>query len=173
MNYQRTAELLALTPGARVLDCFSFQGGFALHAARAGAAHVLGLDQSADAVATAKRALKAGELLDGEGGYTVWAKKAGDTREFAPLIWNADTGKGRVTPQELIQTYAAKNPDLTWTPTARGGAVAARPAGQSSSPSTASPIDRHSSCSSSPSCIPPLPGSPRTWIPTKTRWWCG
>lgn len=28
----------------------------------------------ADAVATAKRDLKAGEMLDGEGGYTVWAK---------------------------------------------------------------------------------------------------
>src|SRR5260221_6060191 len=27
-----------------------------------------------DCVATAKRALKAGELLDGEGGYTVWGK---------------------------------------------------------------------------------------------------
>lgn len=63
-----------------------------------------------------------------EGGYTVWAKKAGDTREFAPLIWNADTGKGRLTPQDLIQTYAKNNPDLTWTPTSRGGAVAPRPA---------------------------------------------
>ena len=28
----------------------------------------------ADCVATAKRALKAGEVLDGEGGYTVWGK---------------------------------------------------------------------------------------------------
>ena len=27
-----------------------------------------------DAVATAKRALRAGEILDGEGGYTVWGK---------------------------------------------------------------------------------------------------
>ncbi|NBR84619.1 MAG: class I SAM-dependent rRNA methyltransferase [Verrucomicrobia bacterium] len=54
-NYQRTADLIALTPGATVLDCFSFLGGFALHAARAGAKHVLGLDQSADAVAAANR----------------------------------------------------------------------------------------------------------------------
>ena len=29
---------------------------------------------SADVVATAKRDLKAGEMLDGEGGYTVWGK---------------------------------------------------------------------------------------------------
>ncbi|NBV21723.1 MAG: class I SAM-dependent rRNA methyltransferase [Proteobacteria bacterium] len=54
-NYQRTAELIALTPGATVLDCFSFLGGFALHAARAGAKQVVGLDQSADAVAAATR----------------------------------------------------------------------------------------------------------------------
>lgn len=37
-------------PGGQVLDCFSFLGGFALHAARAGAAHVHGVDQSAEAV---------------------------------------------------------------------------------------------------------------------------
>jgi predicted homoserine dehydrogenase-like protein len=29
---------------------------------------------NADVVATAKRNLKAGEVLDGEGGYTVWGK---------------------------------------------------------------------------------------------------
>ena len=40
VNYQRTADLLALSPGARVLDCFSFLGGFALHAARRYGAHV-------------------------------------------------------------------------------------------------------------------------------------
>lgn len=41
--------------GAEVLDAFSFQGGFALAAARAGAKSVLGLDQSAEAVAVAER----------------------------------------------------------------------------------------------------------------------
>jgi 23S rRNA (cytosine1962-C5)-methyltransferase len=41
--------------GARVLDCFSFLGGFGLHAARAGAVHVHLLDQSADAIAAAGR----------------------------------------------------------------------------------------------------------------------
>jgi predicted homoserine dehydrogenase-like protein len=30
---------------------------------------------NSDVVATAKRALKAGEMLDGEGGYTVWGKQ--------------------------------------------------------------------------------------------------
>jgi 23S rRNA (cytosine1962-C5)-methyltransferase len=51
-NYQRVAEL---APGANVLDCFSFLGGFGLHAAREGAAHVHMLDQSAEAVAAATR----------------------------------------------------------------------------------------------------------------------
>ena len=31
-------------------------------------------EENADAVATAKRDLNAGEMLDGEGGYCVWAK---------------------------------------------------------------------------------------------------
>jgi len=53
VNYQRVAELIR--PGDQVLDCFTFMGGFALHAARAGAAHVHGLDQSAEAVASASR----------------------------------------------------------------------------------------------------------------------
>jgi 23S rRNA (cytosine1962-C5)-methyltransferase len=52
-NYQLVADLIARTPGAQVLDCFSFLGGFALHSARAGAVHVHGLDQSADATAVA------------------------------------------------------------------------------------------------------------------------
>ena len=41
--------------GGQVLDCFSFLGGFGLHAARAGAAHVHMLDQSAEAIAAATR----------------------------------------------------------------------------------------------------------------------
>jgi 23S rRNA (cytosine1962-C5)-methyltransferase len=41
--------------GKRVLDAFCNQGPFALHAARAGASHVLGLDSAEDAVAAARR----------------------------------------------------------------------------------------------------------------------
>ena len=52
VNYARVAEFCA---GANVLDCFTFLGGFALHAARAGATHVHGVDQSADALAAAQR----------------------------------------------------------------------------------------------------------------------
>lgn len=54
-NYQQVAGLLAKAGSAQVLDCFSFLGGFALHAARAGAAHVHGIDQSADAVGSATK----------------------------------------------------------------------------------------------------------------------
>lgn len=41
--------------GKRVLDAFCNQGPFGLHAARAGAAYVLGLDSAEDAIAAAKR----------------------------------------------------------------------------------------------------------------------
>jgi 23S rRNA (cytosine1962-C5)-methyltransferase len=61
-NYQAVANQIALTPGARVLDCFSFLGGFALHAARAGAAHVIGIDQSEEAVKAAALNAKANGL---------------------------------------------------------------------------------------------------------------
>jgi 23S rRNA (cytosine1962-C5)-methyltransferase len=52
-EYQRVAALAA---GRRVLDCFCYGGGFALHCARAGAASVLGLDSSEPALATARHA---------------------------------------------------------------------------------------------------------------------
>jgi len=41
--------------GRRVLDAFCNQGAFALHAARSGAAEVLGLDSAADAIEAARR----------------------------------------------------------------------------------------------------------------------
>lgn len=51
-NYEQVAKL---AEGARVLDCFSFVGGFGLHAARAGAAQVHMLDQSEEAIEGARR----------------------------------------------------------------------------------------------------------------------
>jgi 23S rRNA (cytosine1962-C5)-methyltransferase len=44
-----------LAKGRRVLDAFCYSGGFGLHAARAGAAEVLGVDQSEPALALARR----------------------------------------------------------------------------------------------------------------------
>jgi len=63
-SYQRVAELVASRPGARVLDCFTFLGGFALHAARSGAAAVHGLDQSAEAVKAAGQNAEMNGLAD-------------------------------------------------------------------------------------------------------------
>jgi 23S rRNA (cytosine1962-C5)-methyltransferase len=60
-NYQAVSEF---AKGGQVLDCFSFLGGFGLHAARAGAAHVHLLDQSADAIEASKRNAAVNGLAD-------------------------------------------------------------------------------------------------------------
>jgi 23S rRNA (cytosine1962-C5)-methyltransferase len=60
-NYQAVSQF---AKGGQVLDCFSFLGGFGLHAARAGAAHVHLLDQSADAIAASERNAKTNGLAD-------------------------------------------------------------------------------------------------------------
>ncbi|MGA3266222.1 MAG: class I SAM-dependent rRNA methyltransferase [Verrucomicrobiota bacterium] len=60
-NYQAVARF---AQGAQVLDCFSFAGGFGLHAARAGAAHVHLLEQSAEAIAASQRNAAANGLGD-------------------------------------------------------------------------------------------------------------
>ncbi|HSY16871.1 MAG TPA: class I SAM-dependent rRNA methyltransferase [Candidatus Acidoferrales bacterium] len=58
-NYQAVSQFAR---GGNVLDCFSFLGGFGLHAARAGAGHVHLLDQSADAIAASERNAKANKV---------------------------------------------------------------------------------------------------------------
>jgi len=61
VNYQAVAQFAR---GAQVLDCFSFLGGFGLHVARAGAARVHLLDQSAEAIAASQRNAQANGLAD-------------------------------------------------------------------------------------------------------------
>src|SRR5580765_5719676 len=61
VNYRRVAELVN---GGQVLDAFCFLGGFGLHAARAGAARVHFLDQSADAIAATNRNAAANGLAE-------------------------------------------------------------------------------------------------------------
>jgi 23S rRNA (cytosine1962-C5)-methyltransferase len=61
VNYQAVSQF---AKEAQVLDCFSFLGGFGLHAGRAGAAHVHLLDQSAEAVAASQRNAAANGLAD-------------------------------------------------------------------------------------------------------------
>ena len=58
-NRQAVAKLAA---GRRVLDAFCYSGGFALHAAKAGAAEVLGLDASGTALQLARDNAKANGL---------------------------------------------------------------------------------------------------------------
>ena len=63
LDQQTSYEAVAqFAKGANVLDCFSFLGGFGLHAARAGAKHVHLLDQSADAIAASLRNAQANGL---------------------------------------------------------------------------------------------------------------
>jgi len=50
-NHQRIAQL---SKGKNVLDLYCYTGGFALHAAKAGALHVTAVDSSANALAQAK-----------------------------------------------------------------------------------------------------------------------
>jgi 23S rRNA (cytosine1962-C5)-methyltransferase len=64
VNYRVVGDLIAQHPGAHVLDAFTFQGGFALHAARAGAAKILGLDQSEDCIGTARRLADRNQVSD-------------------------------------------------------------------------------------------------------------
>lgn len=59
VNYQAVCQW---APGAKVLDCFCFLGGFSLHLARAGAASVHGIDQSAEAIAASTRHAQANGL---------------------------------------------------------------------------------------------------------------
>ena len=60
--------LKPVMPGARVLDCFSFQGHFALSALLYGAASVTGIEQSEDAIAVAER----NRALNGLAGAVEW-----------------------------------------------------------------------------------------------------
>jgi 23S rRNA (cytosine1962-C5)-methyltransferase len=59
---ENRAFMAALARGKSVLDAFSFTGGFALAAGRAGACEVAGLESSAPAIALAEEAAAAGHL---------------------------------------------------------------------------------------------------------------
>ena len=60
-NYQAVSQF---AKGAKVLDCFSYLGGFGLHAARAGAARVHMLDQSIEAIEASGRNAVANGLAE-------------------------------------------------------------------------------------------------------------
>lgn len=58
------AAVARLSVGKRVLDAFCYSGGFGLHAAKAGAAEVLGVDASAPALELARRNAAANGLVN-------------------------------------------------------------------------------------------------------------
>lgn len=66
-NYQQVAQM---AKGKRVLDCFTFLGGFALKCAQAGATKVVAVDQSEGAIESAKRNAE----LNGLTGKVQWDK---------------------------------------------------------------------------------------------------
>lgn len=82
------AAVARFAKGAEVLDTFTFLGGFALHAARAGAKRVVGIDQSADAIAAARRHADLNQLSNvctfEEGNVFDWLKSATQPKPEAP-----------------------------------------------------------------------------------------
>src|SRR5690606_10092338 len=54
-NRRRIAELAGRTQGARVLDVYTYAGGFALNALKGGAAHATCVDSSARAIERVRR----------------------------------------------------------------------------------------------------------------------
>jgi 23S rRNA (cytosine1962-C5)-methyltransferase len=72
------------------LDCFTFLGGFALHAARAGASQVHALDQSADAIGASARNAERNGLAE-KCSFAVanvfdWLKEQTKTRAHEKLV---------------------------------------------------------------------------------------
>jgi 23S rRNA (cytosine1962-C5)-methyltransferase len=86
-NYQAVSQY---AKGAQVLDCFSFLGGFGLHAARAGAAHVHLLDQSDEAIEASKRNAATNGLADKCSFETVnvfdWLKTATAVKQYEKVV---------------------------------------------------------------------------------------
>jgi 23S rRNA (cytosine1962-C5)-methyltransferase len=87
VNYELVGKIAR---GAQVLDCFSFTGGFGLHAARGGAAHVHLLDQSAEAIEAATRNAESNRLADKCSFETVnvfdWLKAQTATQPHEKLV---------------------------------------------------------------------------------------
>ena len=76
------AAVAALSTGKNVLDCFCNQGGFALHAAKAGAASVLAIDISESAVAATRvNAERNGLTLEAQEANVVDFLKEAETAE--------------------------------------------------------------------------------------------
>ena len=85
----------ALAPfchGQSVLDCFSYTGGFALHAARAGASAILAVDRSREALQAAQRNFDLNEMdaerqtWNVEDGFEALERLAREGRRFGVVV---------------------------------------------------------------------------------------
>ena len=63
-NYQKVGALAARMHVPRVLDCFTFMGGFALHCAKEGAESVVAIDQSEEALQSAQSSAEKNGLAE-------------------------------------------------------------------------------------------------------------
>lgn len=83
VNYNLTAKLIEKWEAKRVLDCFTYQGGFALHAAKLPNRTVEGIDQSQEAITQAKANAAANGLAEScrfrVGNVFDWLKEAQKT----------------------------------------------------------------------------------------------
>lgn len=91
--------------GAHVLDAFTFVGGFALHAARAGAATVIAVDQSAEAIAVAGR-LAAANGVAAQCSFTA-------ANAFDWLRTRTTTSAGGPGPEQLFDLIILDPPSFT------------------------------------------------------------
>jgi 23S rRNA (cytosine1962-C5)-methyltransferase len=86
------ATVAPYAPGAQVLNCFSYTGGFAVTALKAGAASVINVDASADALSLARRNIEA-NVTNGAGAeyivgdvFTVLREYRDNGRQFDLII---------------------------------------------------------------------------------------
>ncbi len=100
------AQVAALAAGKRVLDCFCNQGGFALACAKAGAASVLGLDASENAIATARDNARASGVDDRcafeTGNVFDFLKAAEAALHGPPAAHDAPASSRKEAPYDLI-----------------------------------------------------------------------
>ncbi|HNS51481.1 MAG TPA: class I SAM-dependent rRNA methyltransferase [Anaerolineae bacterium] len=108
--------LAPLCRGRSVLDCFSYTGGFALHAARAGASAVLVVDRSADAIEAAQQNFRLNEMsIDRHewhvgDGFEVLQELAASGRRFGVVILDPPSlAKDRQSRQAAERAYVRLN----------------------------------------------------------------
>ena len=134
-------HLRGLAAGRDVLDCFSFTGGFALNALVGGAAAVLALDSSADALAAARRNAQLNDLDDGrfdtlEGDAFALLRRFRDSRrsfdlivldppKFAPTVARVDKATRAYKDVNLLALKLLRPGGLLFTFSCSGGVDAA------------------------------------------------